>query len=1269
MRLRTRIQAPERFEDEDYKTSAASSATKPAFPSLLKEQTVAFNPHLPPAAFPSLREVHPSEDGDRISDDRSEPADTDMRDADRSPDQIFLPALQPRQHLGARAARKNSPGDMQDPPVLETSFLDDVATSDEENCEVSHQSVVPEDMQDSDQRELVKTQQHHVDRTGGDHAPSISWTQLAPAIQIEIFENVYGGFYGHANFDILGLSHKELYNVTKHLWARNKQVVAEDQSIKELQQAQLCAILRKDHSSSLGAISWRDHVACTRKHLPHIAVRPNYFICTKTEMELARKFLDERGIDTRVLGEWKCNENYNGTVSQIRTQALQGSRSRDGVDSGYVAGIPKQGTGHFTTSVARAPPHNVLSEISNSFRGSLNGPLSDRRKMFHSTLDTGLDTVASQHQGVDPSTAVVTSAAPSDSQFAGSPMILRARGSHQTRQFNNAISAMMKTRGGGSEDSDDSHEDEHGARQGPSLPPQEINPPEPPRDSQYLNDRDVLTSTRQRAITLKISQRRLEKVQAIRLSDARPSTIRTQEVLTPPTMVTTQNSINETPKERRPRPQQQMPLVREPLTFHDPGKLSAFSLKLLEIQWGAAGLFTPPDRQTVTSPKRLKPNPPQDSIFNLSSDDTTIQAPRGSSQFRRKNSASFQEAPPWSPITQVSNSSRPPSRRESCNDDFQLQKFSLANRPNTELRQSLADGVQPGIQSTPQTPPRTKAHMKPSIARNGSPVLGLSYDIRNSSTALPEGGTHEEAKPKIRQVQVRGSLQSTKPPQTLEQGALTLGMPSRGHILGAPAFTDPLRTYATGLLQDHSNGSRSSPSRRLTETVVRVASKNPPSAKELGNSPASISPAEQVKVDAILSQSPTIHHDIGKMAYIQLPEQISTTKTTSPKKRRDGDDSPTGGQVALVTKASEALVLATDAFRESPQTKTGKDGKIRPRTYVKSQKQIEKEAANAAAKAALGKTTVVGKKTDAKASVASQLAMHEFPPSRPLGHIEAPLVEGNHVGRSEPSSETTISAISKSNVLAEKFHSSEKEQMGLPEVVAPPKQNALALGDAQTAAGIKNEPTKHVPAEDESYEAGTSDASSVEIRKIATPKGKKVAVGRAKAAVQSYQTNLAVRGKSALTDMASKRVRTTNVKAANGHEQPALGREDSRDSTKLNGTADQVHERRTPENATITEADGFGSQGTSSSSKKVGSNINVPSGAGEQSVSRTRKKRSSGLAGESSVPKAQSDGRTKAFRGNQYYYADGTPRPRKDRPTPRAIIPGTFETGNDRKIK
>ena len=111
---------------------------------------------------------------------------------------------------------------------------------------------------------------------------------------------------------------------------------------------------------------------------------------------------------------------------------------------------------------------------------------------------------------------------------------------------------------------------------------------------------------------------------------------------------------------------------------------------------------------------------------------------------------------------------------------------------------------------------------------------------------------------------------------------------------------------------------------------------------------------------------------------------------------------------------------------------------------------------------------------------------------------------------------------------------------------------------------------------------------------MATPKGKKLAVDRAKAAVQGYQTVMAMRGKSALTVMASK------------------GRKAQKATLKMAHASDN--------------------------------------GEGPAPV-KWRKKKSARLTGELSVQKAEGEEKTKSFRGNQYLNADRTPRVKKESAT------------------
>lgn len=54
MRLRRTITIPTRYEDEDPLPPRSRNGTRPAYPSLLRDQVIPFNPDHPPAQFPSL---------------------------------------------------------------------------------------------------------------------------------------------------------------------------------------------------------------------------------------------------------------------------------------------------------------------------------------------------------------------------------------------------------------------------------------------------------------------------------------------------------------------------------------------------------------------------------------------------------------------------------------------------------------------------------------------------------------------------------------------------------------------------------------------------------------------------------------------------------------------------------------------------------------------------------------------------------------------------------------------------------------------------------------------------------------------------------------------------------------------------------------------------------------------------------------------------------------------------------------------------------------
>jgi hypothetical protein len=703
----------------------------------------------------------------------------------------------------------------------------------------------------------------------------------------------------------------------------------------------------------------------------------------------------------------------------------------------------------------------------------------------------------------------------------------------------------------------------------------------------------------------------------------KPKTIRHYDILTPSAMTNTEELTNDTPKHTKSRHQQPMPALREALKWQDQDKLSTFSLKLLEIQRGATGLHTPlalpqlpsqlSDPQASSSPKRRKLNPPQDSNFSQSSDVTQMQALYGSSQPQRKDSASSHEAPIWSPITQRSNSfSRPPSRKASYKDDSQPNELPSVDSSDAAIQFTPADETEWIVRTAPapQTPQHTKdPYLKPSIAENGSPVLALAFDNRMSSARLMDERLNQEAKPQVRPEFPK----SFEPPQTPRRLPSYSGTPPRGSNIIVAGYADPLRIYGGSLFGGSPDPSQSSASKQLAKSLAGAASTTPLSAKKLNNnSQPSISPAEQSKIEALLLSFQK------KPPSVEVPEPIS----------------------------------ASVALQKTTQTKVAKDGKARPRTYTKSEKQIQKEAANAVTKSCLGKGGVIKKKrtteghdTYAKGPLYLQTTNQESPALQTAAHIRLTLSEDQRMGKIGPLVETQRSADPKKINSAEDPHDMEGGTIELTEVMTPSKQKQSTSLNSRANQKVMKDAQG-----DESYEDDGASDTSMSFKMVATQKGKKAAVDWAKAAVEGYQQSIAMRGRSTLTAITSKMKSTPPAETAGREKAPAAR---SRVTPKPNGVAG--HEQTTAPAAA--KASEFEGQDKPSVTKKAILDMKDASGNGEQSTPRVKV---SGLTKELSVLKVDGQGRTKAFRGNQYLNADrtprlneaGMPRTKKERPTP-----------------
>ena len=942
-----------------------------------------------------------------------------------------------------------------------------------------------------------------------------------PSLQVEIFENLCSSRYGYATYGILGLDHDELYNIMKHIQARKMQVVAEDQGIRELQQAQLSVILRKDHVARLTSDSWRDHVALTRRHLPHLLAPFDYFICNAAEVELARGFLYERGIDSCVLGNWGCNtKSYRG-IDPIQAQAMQASTNREDIDSGYTSQVAQPETRQSSKTVGQTPLRRALSEISNGAPRGGKAPSSLRRKRPQPMPDTRKENQVAHDHGDGHPTGITALPPSAELPITSSTTRLQERGSHLTQDDEEAM-ALMKTRGGGFDKSDVSYDDDHEGLEVRGPPRLKINPPKPLRDGEDTNLGSSAPSPGQEAIILNISPEKLQKIQMKTFQTSRRSAVGLPELVTPQRRTSNPQSPHHTPKHTVPRSQKTMPALRASVTGQDQYRLSDFSLKLLEIQRDAAGLDTLPalpylptrlsDRQISTSPKRLKLNPPHGTMFNQASDNTETRTPYESSSSQRKDSASSQEAPPWSPITQRSNSlSQPSSKKRNFTHESHQHKFPLVDTPDSAFQlipTYETDSTIPADQAPLTLQDPQDAYLKPTIAENGSPVLASPLNKRVSSANVSGKGTNNDVMPRIRS----GSSQAFALPKIPQRVSAYPRTPSGWSESGIPTSTNPLRTYARNLVADSPRSSKSSPSRQHIENLGRAVPKTPLLAQESNHSLPIISPTEQ-SVQALLSGFKEKSDGAGERLDSRAGEPGSITNTTSPRTNSldEEDESPTGGQAPSAKKDSEALVAAARALSENTGRQKGKDEKGRRRIYVKSKKQEQKEAANAAAKdhakkrLAGAKMTTERPETNAKGY---QAPTPESSTSQSLINGEPHANEGRTVGKSVPFVEVQNPPNFKNGRHTRDVRLDKESTTELSDIVAPTKLNPIKSGNSNAKKTLKVSTNNGY---DE--EAAVSEMSMLS-KKIVTSEGKKLAM-------QGPQTKMATRektGKSGLKD-------------------------------------------------------------------------------------------------------------------------------------------------------
>lgn len=134
---------------------------------------------------------------------------------------------------------------------------------------------------------------------------TIQWNDLVEPLQLEIFANLALQYGVEAAGRGLRLTETDIHNVRQLAEDYNKQNNAEDEAILLMQQDQLNAILRTDHSME-STVTQPLFENITTRHLWWIRRVTNdlWNVCTQDDVDEATTFLQHKTLDASLLAHW-----------------------------------------------------------------------------------------------------------------------------------------------------------------------------------------------------------------------------------------------------------------------------------------------------------------------------------------------------------------------------------------------------------------------------------------------------------------------------------------------------------------------------------------------------------------------------------------------------------------------------------------------------------------------------------------------------------------------------------------------------------------------------------------------------------------------------------------------------------------------------------------------------------------------------------------------------------------------------------------------------
>lgn len=298
---RRTITAPLRLEDDDRYLSGSPTRniTKPTFPKLLAQSTLPYDPTLPPVPWNT-----------------------------RPGDQPFLQAQEPALHGGAPLAPRVHVSEIkQEDDFSEQLVFEDFRDLDMETSE--------SEAEGSDAEGELHSRSHQVDPV------NLLWSSLRPALQLSVYEYVYKFLYSKDKkhdvlrsiakiekrtarvereaAELIGMSSQELIETEAQRAFRAREPMTEDRLREESWNYEEDTYLGENLLSKGLSRSGKNWQEVNRKYVAQMVHISKYTYATKREIEIAKAYLEKRGLKSKVAGDWiEDPEEY--TMILVSTQ-------------------------------------------------------------------------------------------------------------------------------------------------------------------------------------------------------------------------------------------------------------------------------------------------------------------------------------------------------------------------------------------------------------------------------------------------------------------------------------------------------------------------------------------------------------------------------------------------------------------------------------------------------------------------------------------------------------------------------------------------------------------------------------------------------------------------------------------------------------------------------------------------------------------------------------------------------------------------------------